>query len=206
MLTALTTPGPSEPTGRFALRQATRAAHEALEATPVMVALMGARPSVGTITAALSAHFQVYAAVEAMLLSSRPFALACHPGYRPRAPLAAADLARVGADLPPGPQPISPPAFASDPSWWGWFYVVDGASLGGAVITRRLAETAPELPRLTVFDPYGEQRGAVWRAVCHHLDAACQDPATAAAVTEGAVTAFGLFADALGAAPAWTRQ
>lgn len=160
-----------------------------------MAALMQGRPGAATVAAVLAAQFRVYAAVEAALFAAPPAALARHPGYQPRAPLAAADLSALGAAVPPMPRPR--PAFASDAAWWGWFYVVDGASLGGAVITRRLAETAPDLPRLRFFDPYGDRRGLVWRTVCDRLDATFADPVAAADVLEGAETAFALFADAL---------
>lgn len=177
--------------GRMLLRAATRADHDALEASPVMGTLQGIAPAREAMITAVAAQYRVYAATEAALRRVRPSALARHPGYRFRAPLAAGDLRRLGGTIPPVPPPCDP--FGSDAAWWGWFYVADGSSLGGALILRRLAETAPGLPPLTLFDPYGADRALIWRAVCQLLDEALTDPDVEAEALRGARIAFGLF-------------
>lgn len=198
MLAEVSRPAEGAIGGRMLLRAATRDDHDALESSPVMATLQGTAPTREAVAAAVAAQYRVYAATEAALRAARPMALMLHPGYRFRAPLAAADLVRLGCPVPaalPGADP-----FGTAAAWWGWFYVADGASLGGALITRRLAEAAPDLPRLSLFDPYGADRARIWQAVCARLDEALADPAVAAEALRGARFAFGLFRRMLGAA------
>lgn len=191
MLAAMPTTRPGPAGGRMLLRTATRAEHDALEASPVMALLQSAAPTREALCAAVAAQYRVYAATEAALRLAQPRALVVHPGYRFRAALAADDLERLGGAVPATPAPLDP--FGSEAAWWGWFYVADGASLGGALITRHLAETAPHLPHLDLFDPYGADRARIWRAVCTLLDTALADPSVEAEALRGAQAAFALF-------------
>jgi|OM-RGC.v1.015439853 Heme oxygenase len=188
---------PPAEAGRLLLRRSTRCAHASLEEAGLMAPLVCGVPDRDGVARAVAAQFRVYAAVEPALRAARPSALARHPGYRPRAPLAAADLARLGIAPPPAPRIGAP--FRSDAAWWGWFYVVDGSSLGGAIIGRRLATLAPDLPPLSFFDPYGADRGRVWGALRGRLDEAMADPEVRREALAGARAAFALFAEALGA-------
>ncbi len=84
------------------------------------------------------------------------------PGRR-RAPLYAADLRALGA--PPAAEGPTLPEVRTTDGALGRLYVLEGSTLGGAVIDRHLAGL-PRLAavRLRAFSPYGERTGAMWRA------------------------------------------
>ncbi len=82
---------------------------------------------------------------------------------RRRSPLFAADLTALGAA--PAGEPALPDVPDTDAAL-GRLYVLEGSSLGGVFIDRHLA-SLPQLAggRLSSFSPYGEQTGAMWRAL-----------------------------------------
>ena len=70
----------------------------------------------------------------------------------------------------------------------GSVYVLEGATLGGKIITRHLMDR-PWYPveRLSFFDPYGAKTGAMWMAFCIRAGAHSRperDPAIVAAAVE----------------------
>lgn len=67
----------------------------------------------------------------------------------------------------------------------GSYYVLEGSTLGGQVITRRL-KAAGWADGLRYFDPYGDETGALWRAFRARAET-CEDKA---AVTASAVRTF----------------
>jgi heme oxygenase len=86
---------------------------------------------------------------------------------RRRAPLAAADLAALGRSADAiAALPCCDEAgrLADAGEAWGSIYVMEGSTLGGKLITRRLAEE-DWLPAegIRYFDPHGERTGALWR-------------------------------------------
>lgn len=170
------------------LKRLTRSAHEAIEATPPMRALMGPAPTMAAAVAAIRGQGAVIAGVEARLGSADPTTRAMFSDYLPRAPLAAADLGRLGFTAPliaDARLSLEGPA-----AWLGFRYVVEGSSLGGALIGRHLTERAPELPRLAFFDPHANRRGAAWRAFCALLDARLVDDRSMGAAAEAALATF----------------
>jgi heme oxygenase (biliverdin-IX-beta and delta-forming) len=82
---------------------------------------------------------------------------------RRRTALFAADIKALGAD----PDPAEPalPAVRDTDRALGRLYVLEGATLGGAVIHRHLA-SLPSLRavRLRAFSPYGQRTGVMWAA------------------------------------------
>ena len=76
----------------------------------------------------------------------------------------------------------------------GAFYVLEGSTLGGRLISRALAETPMRAVGLRYFDPYGEDTGRRWRAFKAWLDgeAAHSRPAM---VERGAVATFDLLTE-----------
>lgn len=80
---------------------------------------------------------------------------------RRRAGLFAADLTTLGAAGAPGRPELPAPAGTDDAL--GRLYVLEGSTLGGALIDRHLA-TVPGLAglRLRAFSPYGAETGAMW--------------------------------------------
>ena len=58
----------------------------------------------------------------------------------------------------------SAPAYPSAPAAIGALYVIEGSTLGGAVISRHLKKKLPELSNaLGYFSSYGEETGKMWR-------------------------------------------
>ncbi len=114
---------------RERLRAATAADHAAVEA---LMPLAGPAPSPAAYARHLAILEAVYAPVEERILPLLP------PELRTwaKAPLLAADLDDLAAPrLPAAFTPAAPtPAFAL-----GAFYVLEGASLGGTLLRRRLA-------------------------------------------------------------------
>lgn len=79
------------------------------------------------------------------------------------------DLADLG--LAPPTQPALPPA-ASLGEALGWWYVLEGSSLGGRVIHRTLTSEGKDLRGLSFLHPYGSATGDWWRRFVEVLDAA----------------------------------
>lgn len=74
----------------------------------------------------------------------------------------------------------------------GSLYVMEGSTLGGRVITRRLLEDADWCPEegLLYFHPYGDLTGERWRQTLALLDSV--PPERHEAVVEGALETFAL--------------
>lgn len=82
---------------------------------------------------------------------------------RRRAALFAADLHALGR-VPDATGPALPAVGDTDRAL-GRLYVLEGATLGGAVIDRHLASLPPLRDvRLRAFSPYGQRTGAMWAA------------------------------------------
>jgi heme oxygenase len=173
---------------RFVLKQVTQEAHEAIEATRPMLALMGGTPTVAAVRAAIAGQGAVIATLEAQLAHAGCSVRSLFEDYRPRAPLARADLFRLGQR--PGFAEAAAPRLDTPAAWLGFRYVVEGASLGGAIIRRHLAERAPTLPPLSFFDPHGPLCGPLWRAFCARLDTALADEHALAEAGAAAVAVF----------------
>ena len=90
---------------------------------------------------------------------------------RRRAPLAARDLTTLGADIAELPLCADAADLASSAEAWGSIYVMEGSTLGGRVIIKRLTDEA-WLPEggLHYFDPHGDMTGPLWRAVKERLE------------------------------------
>ena len=180
---------------RGVLKAATQAAHEALETTPPMQAVTGPAPDAAGVAAAIRGQAAVIGAIEARLAWASDAVAAAFADYRPRAPLARADLLALGdsGDWPA----LVPPHLDTQAAWLGFRYVVEGSSLGGALIRRHLTEHAPALPPLRFFDPHGARRGAVWRGFCEQLDTALPGDGDRAAAVAAALAVFAALKDSL---------
>lgn len=72
----------------------------------------------------------------------------------------------------------------------GWMYVLEGSTLGGRMIRRRLEAAGQTLTGLSFLDPYGDQGGQRWRMFIEVLEREGADPAVAQAVLAGALAGF----------------
>lgn len=112
-------------------------------------------------------------------------ALQAHPGLRAalpdltarrKLPGLGADLRDLGAPVPARRAPI--PDLATTARALGAAYVVEGATLGGAGISRHVRATLPDpAPQAVRFlAPYGGQTGTMWRRFQEALAAHDDDP------------------------------
>jgi heme oxygenase len=145
------------------LKLATAAEHAAVERT---LDLLDPTLSRERLTAVLARLHGFWGAAESGLQhwADRHPADAAAVGWarRRRAALFRADLDALGGR--PGDGPPLPPVVDTDAAL-GRLYVLEGSSLGGAVIDRHL-RALPALAdvRLRSFSPYGGETGAMWAA------------------------------------------
>jgi heme oxygenase len=98
-----------------------------------------------------------------------PVLEAGHPGVmrgRAKTPLLARDLGRLGE--PPEALDRLPhcsrlPSLTTLPMALGSMYVLEGATLGGQVVSRHLARTLGPTAGISFFDSYGPEVGPMWR-------------------------------------------
>lgn len=168
------------------LREATRPAHDAAEASGGMRRLMRGDLSLHGYRTLLDAQWALFARWE----SDRADWLQ-HVGqawaYRSRS-------ARLRLDLEAGAPSVAeaPPAApdVSDAHAWGELYVIEGSALGGRVIVRQLRALYPHMTHH--YYGMGED-GPPWPSFQRALDAALPDAATQAQAIDGALSMFARF-------------
>ncbi|WP_082836073.1 biliverdin-producing heme oxygenase [Croceicoccus bisphenolivorans] len=180
---AVGTPGRKPDRARFALRERTRAEHEATEA------------AFAPFDLTVADDYRQFLIAHAMALPRLELGVTGlgWTGWQPRYHLLADDLAALGAFLP---APMIAPAI-SPVSAWGVQYVLEGSKLGGTVLSGRLPagvparylRPAPDMP-------------VRWQAFCAALDAAAANggPEWMNEVIDSAIETFQAFrrsADAL---------
>jgi heme oxygenase len=100
-------------------------------------------------------------------------------------------IARDLADLSGHPLTATPPTVRSAAEALGWWYVLEGSSLGGRVIHRTLVGQGKDLQGLSFLHPYGSDTGDWWRRFVEVLDAADhQEPEARNDVLNGGVAGF----------------
>ncbi|MCW8087771.1 biliverdin-producing heme oxygenase [Sabulicella glaciei] len=165
----------AEAGSREFLRQATRAAHDAVDEAFGAYAMAGR----DGYTRFLRAQASVLPAMEHDLDPS-----ALLPPWRGRGPLLEADLAALGEAMPP-PAPLAlPPGEAAR---LGAIYVLEGSRLGGAMLARQVPAEWPGAFLRTPAPP------GLWRAVIALLEAEDAGPAWREAAAAGALAAFAAF-------------
>lgn len=175
-----------------ALRLATAATHQAVELLPGMVRLTGPDPSPADYRRYLRLMARVYGTLEPSLYAalSAPRApgagaadqrsprLAAERisalGLRPKFPALCADLAVHGLAPPAvAPDLLSPPDLNTT---LGGIYVLEGSTLGGRVVARRLRKHLGDpLPGATFLDFHGDQAAAHWKRLGLVLDGLAAD-------------------------------
>ena len=144
---------------RDLLKQRTEAAHCALEATAVMREVATGIPSDELYAAYLLAHWQIHVGLEAQL--AQRFNEPWVQGRLSKSHWLQADLAAL--QRTPGPAPSPAHLIQSDAEAWGAMYVLEGATLGLGVVTRRLPESHPARCGAGRFmAAYGAQTGSRW--------------------------------------------
>lgn len=168
-----------------ALRTGTAAEHETVERT---LDLLDPDLGVDRLTEVLTRMHGFWVAAEAGLdewAARFPHeAAAVRWPERRRARLFAADLGALGAGAARTVPELAAPAGTDEA--FGRLYVLEGSTLGGAVIDRHLAGL-PALAgvRLRAFSPYGAETGRMWhafrRAAREHVADGGRPPAMVAA-------------------------
>ncbi|MDD3837330.1 MAG: biliverdin-producing heme oxygenase [Phenylobacterium sp.] len=179
-----------------AVRAATRERHEELETNAGILDRLAdpaGRPAL------LAAFLSLYAPAEATL---EPL-LAPIPDYdfegRRKTPALRRDLQVLGAGAPPLPA-APPPVFSGRAEALGFAYVLEGSTLGGRVIRKRLRAAGRSLDGTSFFDVYGPATGARWTSFCAILERECAD--RAAEAVAGALAGFAWVRAGLAAEPA----
>lgn len=175
------------------LRTATQAAHDSLEEALDIFS----RLRVPSRRRLLVARFQrLHGAADRELSPwlGRVRGLEFH--RRSRAELFRQDVAELGGEIAaePGPQG---PRVDSVPAALGLFYVLEGSTLGGRVIAKRLEAEGLGPEGLRFLDPYGARVGERWRAFVDVLARETAGPGEVEAAVEAAVEGFGWVRESL---------
>ena len=191
------------PVAHVYLREHSRHAHEATEASDGMRRLMAGQLDEAGYDALLRSQASLYRAWETEHATWLAGSLASAGWqYTSRAALIAADL----VDRLPGSQarqtapapalsPTPPTTKADDACRWGELYVIEGSSLGGRLIARRLRELYPQ--RAHHFYAVGENAPSSWRRFQALLDTHLTDDAARRSAVDGALRMFARFRQAL---------
>ena len=156
------------------LKEATAARHVAIESRSV---LLDPALSRAGYRACLQRFLGYYAPLEQRLLHS-PAWHAAGLGYdgRHKTPLLLQDLAALGDSpgaLAQTPQCLALPRLGSTARIFGCLYVIEGATLGGQIVSRHLQASLGVTPQSggAFFSAYGQHTGSRWKAFCMQLSA-----------------------------------
>lgn len=188
---------------REALRAATRDAHARLDAHPVMTDLLSGAGGRARYASLLRHYAQLYAELEAALDRGQdklPNAFAW-PECR-KLPWLEADLRFFGIDAPQATR--AGDAIASKAVAIGLLYPLEGATLGGQAISKRLRRVldVDETRGARFFAGYGPRTRERWEATCLALEEIADDDAAIECAARQSVTVFARFAEALDRAAA----
>jgi heme oxygenase len=199
------------------LRAETRDQHAATEAIPFSAAILAGTLPRSSYAGQLAAYLPVHRALESAIKDAR------HPALASvwlddmfRTPLLEADLDELGATDEDARQAR---AGAEEMAAWieslsatdpiavlGVLYVLEGSTLGGAVLRRHLASAyALTDAGLRYYSPYGTHPKPHWVAFSERMNAAIADDADADRVVAAAAETFtriGRILSALSARPA----
>jgi len=196
------------------LRTETRAQHEATEAIPFSTAIIGGVLPRASYAAQLAALLPVHRALETAIASR------LHPSYETvwlddmlRIPLLEADLDELGVTEDEArmarPEATEMALWieslaARDPvAILGVLYVLEGSTLGGAVLRRHLASAFGLTDAgLRYYSPYGIHPKPHWVAFSQRMDAAVTDADEADRVVAAASETFVRIGRILSALPA----
>jgi heme oxygenase len=140
------------------------------------------------------------AALEGALETAGAGALLPDWPRRRKASLILADLRALGGLPAPPLRPFPGLAGWRAGDALGALYVLEGATLGGAVLARRLGDLGLCRERGGRFlDPYGEERGRMWRLFLEALENTPLAPEQEGALLPRARAVFALFAEQVAA-------
>ncbi|WP_222708414.1 biliverdin-producing heme oxygenase [Alkalisalibacterium limincola] len=175
------------------MRDATAAAHHALDHHPLLQRLIGSDLTRELYAESLAAMYRPHARLERLVHQSRH----CSEsglGLSARLALLEADLVELGWPAPPVPD-VAPDALRGRAAWLGRVYVLEGSRLGGAFIARRVQSSlGPSVPCRFLCAPMGpDDRNALLAM----LERALEAPAELERAIAGARAAFADYKDDL---------
>jgi heme oxygenase (biliverdin-IX-beta and delta-forming) len=167
---------------RAMLRTSTAAVHRDLEAAELMRVVTTQAPSASDYADYLSRHWRLHAALEHRLRSWVPAAWLSERLCK--AQTLVEDLCSLGQPMPHGHAEVPP--IDSIGAAWGAMSVLEGATLGPSMVSKRLPNWHPARGQAGRFmAAYGEDTGARWQEFLRELgslDAAEWPTAFASAV------------------------
>jgi len=156
------------------LKQATQTRHAALESRSILLDPLLSRTAYRNC---LRRFFGYYAPLELSLLGASIWSDAgiAHPEWQ-KAPLLAQDLLNLGDtpdQLSHAPQCQSLPDLSTAARIFGCLYVIEGATLGGQIVTKHLNASLAITPHSggAFFRGYGEHTGSRWKSFGKQLTA-----------------------------------
>lgn len=168
-----------------ALRAATRAHHARIDRVVDLPRLRDAR-HYGRVLQGLAGFLPAW---EAGVAAALPGGWQTWLRLRSRRPFLQQDLRALG--LPAGAPPAALPPLTTAAAAWGAVYVVEGAALGGQVITRTLAAAGLGPERgAAYFHGWGAATGAMWQEVRSLLDQQLADADSLAQACGAACATF----------------
>jgi heme oxygenase (biliverdin-IX-beta and delta-forming) len=184
------------------LRAETRVQHVATEAIPFSSAILAGTLSREAYVGQLAAYLPLHRAIEAAVATTHhPAVSAVWTADMRRTPLLVADLAALG-----GAGASAHAARAEGQSMAAWItgladrdpvailgvvYVMEGSSLGGAVLRRHLATSfGLTAAGLTYYSPYGRHPKPHWVAFSDRMNRAITDDADADRIVAAAAETF----------------
>ncbi len=197
MIPAARLPASARPSTRGLLRARTAAAHARLEARLDVFSRLRSHEDYRTL---LARFYGLYEPLEPRLAAiARSPDLSLDYAARRKVPLLERDLAALGLDAPALarlPRCTRLPALEGPAALLGCLYVLEGATLGGQLIARHVAQELGLGARGTAFfSSYGEGVGPMWRLFVAALEGFAADADRQAAVIRSANDTFAVFED-----------
>lgn len=144
------------------LKESTRDQHEALESA---VDVMNRSLAIEDYKAMLVKFYRLYSALEPTLPADALLANGFDISVRKKLPLLEKDLKYLGADPGAVDRWSDIPDLVDVARAFGGLYVMEGATLGGQVITRHLKQHLDITPETgaAFFNSYGAEVGPMWK-------------------------------------------
>ncbi|MGC8530282.1 MAG: biliverdin-producing heme oxygenase [Leptospirillia bacterium] len=179
------------------LSRETEKMHRQLESTPLLSKLLDTSLSLEELCEVLQRFLWIYRPIDKALSDSLPRFL---PTWRTPlwTPCLIADLAALGQPIQKADRVIflSPETL---PETLGLLYVIEGSTLGGAVIAGKLEHSPARIPRhaLSFFSLGGSESPSLWERFLMIFPADSVSPEFSCDLLMGATRTFQLFLDIL---------
>lgn len=152
------------------LRQQTKAEHDKTEALPLMGAVLGEHFSMDAYCSLLKRFFSFYQPLERELQHFLSHQTDAYP-YQAKLPLLHRDLQFIARDeMAPHIKEAVIPRIDQHETFLGVLYVLEGSTLGGAMITNQLKKHLDVTQGAQFFYPYQEKTYKQWQHTRAYID------------------------------------